>query len=715
MAFPTDDYTPHEYLDLPGHTRNLTPLGVVRSHQVGFRWHFPAYAGLYGGRRETYRAGFRLVVDGAIGLDDFNTVSSPYHSKNLIRFDLARGDANGHAEWFLVGEHALCARIEVAGASRLSLHVEYTRFLSANGEWGESGLVGRRTEDGLVLLGFEDGDAFVLWTSRPPDDLGVSLDEVQAETWAREPAPGMPAIGFLTVVGNRGDTVALHAALGFRGADGEPIDAILARGRTLLEARQRLREARRSVTVERARLIAEDDAFWANAPALEGDWPAHWRRGLVYDLETLRTMIKPPVGIYAHVWDAMQIHAPRVVLAETAIDALLLSYADPAVAQELMLGVVLDAPEANVPCSQEDGSYNLVAADGTACGTAPQWCYPWVVLDWLFALRPDRRWLTRLYPRLAEHLLWWLTSRSDADGWLGYACSWESGQDDSPRFGAQPLGGGHPIRHVRPVDLHAAFAQAAAVMARFAGELGYRHDVGTWQTMAEEFTARTDRLWNGERYADIDGHTGQFTTVDDLMLLAPVALGVASAERVAAMTARIAAISADELVWPGPTWTAIDAARHAGSMATVAALAGAVCDRAYRFRDVRRQEDGRTMPGVTCEYWPLHGRCGGEGYGWGAFTVHLLLHDLLGLSPTPDGLCVQPNLPAELRVPGRSYRLRWTYRGTTLVVAVEPVDEKSVRVRVDEQMATVAWGEACMFALLHSADSQVPISAAETV
>ena len=33
-------------------------------------------------------------------------------------------------------------------------------------------------------------------------------------------------------------------------------------------------------------------------------------------------MVKAPVGIYRHIWDAMQIQAPRVVLAEAAIDAM---------------------------------------------------------------------------------------------------------------------------------------------------------------------------------------------------------------------------------------------------------------------------------------------------------------------------------------------------------------------------------------------------------
>ena len=51
MPFSIDDYTPHGYLGTPTHTRNLTPRGVVRSFDAGFRWHFPAYPGLYGDRK----------------------------------------------------------------------------------------------------------------------------------------------------------------------------------------------------------------------------------------------------------------------------------------------------------------------------------------------------------------------------------------------------------------------------------------------------------------------------------------------------------------------------------------------------------------------------------------------------------------------------------------------------------------------------------------
>ena len=72
----------------------------------------------------------------------------------------------------------------------------------------------------------------------------------------------------------------------------------------------------------------------------------------------------------------MQVHAPRVVLAEAAIDALLLGYADLDTAKAVLLGTFLDAPAPNVPCSREDGSYNMVGANGSECGTAPEWGYP---------------------------------------------------------------------------------------------------------------------------------------------------------------------------------------------------------------------------------------------------------------------------------------------------------------------------------------------------
>ncbi|MFC7547860.1 hypothetical protein [Plantactinospora sp. GCM10030261] len=694
-AFPVDDYTPHGYLDVPGHTRRLTPRGVLRSHDVGFRWHYPALGTGYGGRRETYRAGLRIAVDGALALADFTGTRSPYHSKNLMEVVARHPAGTVTARFHLVGEDVLAARVTGRAGWRLTVRADYRRQVSADLGWGESGLVGRRTGTGLVLQGFEDGEVFVLWTAPaaaggPEPVAAVTGSAADAADWV---TGGVPADtdDRVTVLGGTGQTVELSGLVEYPAGDHD-LTVLLARGRTEREARDRLDRARADLPVAYAAHVADDDRFWTTAPRLGGDWPDHWRRGLVYDLETLRMMVKRPVGVYTRQWDAMQVQAPRVVLGEAAIDALLLGWADPATAQRMLLGTFVDALAPNVPCSREDGTLNMVSADGSACGTGPQWGYPWLVVQRLYDRRPDRDWLDALYPHLSAYLDWWAAHRTDADGWLVHACSWESGQDLSPRFGDQPLGGGHPTHHLRPVDLHAAVAHAAATMAGFAGLLGRERDVPGWRALAAEHADRVALLWTGRRYADMDARTGAGTEVDDVMLWAPLTLGLAGAEQADAVRPAVRAVDPDTLVWPMFAWTAIDAAGAVGEWDTAAATAGAIVDRAYRFWDARTHDEGRTLPGIACEYWPLSGRCGGEGYGWGAFGVHLVLGVLAGIRVTGDRLAVRPNLPADLRVPGRRYDVRLTCSGRPVPVSLRPTDD-GVHVEVDGRGTDLAWGE----------------------
>jgi mannosylglycerate hydrolase MGH1-like protein len=680
-GFPLDDYTPHGYLDIPEHTRRLTPRGVVRSHDLGFRWHFPAYAGGYGGRREVYRAGLRVGVDGAFREADFEHLVAPYHSKDLIRFEAGAISAEFH----LAGPDVLVARVRGA-AGRLTVRADYSRQIAADHGWGESGLVGRRYDDAVVLQGFEDGEAFAFWLSEPAT-VALSTDPEVADRWTRDGVPG-PVDGPVTALGAQGEWLDVAAVA--EPEHGHDLVVLLARGRTADEALARLAEAREGHPAARETLLAEDERFWSAAPRLSGDWPEHWRRGLVYDLETVRMMVKPPAGIYRHPWDAMQVQAPRVVLGEAAIDALLLCYADPSLAQRLLLGTFADAPAPNVPCSREDGSYNMVSADGRACGTGPQWGYPWRVLRRLWDANPDPDWLAAIYPHLGAYLDWWLAHRRDRDGWLAHACSWESGQDLSPRFGDQPLGGGHPTDHLRPVDLHAAVADAAATMAHFADVLG--RDVAVWETIAATYAEATAKLFTGSRYADVDGRTGEPTGVDDVMLWAPLALGLAGPEQTDAVRDAIRAVDPDDLVWPMFVWTVVDAALAAGEHGTAAAVAGAVVDRAYTFWDARQASEDRTLPGIACEYWPVSGRCGGEGYGWGAFGIHLVLGVLAGLRFDGDRLLVRPNLPADLRVPARCYEIRLAHRGRPVSVALRPRQD-GVDVDVDGRTVALAWSE----------------------
>ena len=139
-------------------------------------------------------------------------------------------------------------------------------------------------------------------------------------------------------------------------------------------------------------------------------------------------------------------------------------------------------------------------------------------------------------------------------------------------------------------------------------------------------------------------------------------------------------------------WTAVDAANAVGDYATAGRIAAAIVGRAYAFWDRRDHAEGHTLPGIACEYWPLSGRCGGEGYGWGAFTTHLVLGVLLGIRPGHDGLHVRPNLPVDLRVPGRRFGVRLVVRGARVVVTVRP-DAAGAAVEVGGRTVWVQWGE----------------------
>jgi hypothetical protein len=665
MSAPLDHYTPHGYLDNPYHTRNLNPSGVIRSSNgIGFAWHYPALPRGYG-YREIYNASLNLAltVDGKSYYQhqDFSGLYADLHSKNVFRYRWSVEGLDLRAAFWRVGEHALACRVELSAAKeqevRLTAFTRYVRHLGAAGVWGESGLVGRIDEGRVIIQGFEDGTAFALGGNLPFSQAGSS-STLNADFLA---APTLPD-DHCVVTGKKGETVTLYGAAAYdlhlTAQSPHRLDLVLAR-----DIRRDLAlKAHDTAMTERATALTdlqrEDDMFWNNAPRLEGDFPDHWRRGFVYDFETLRMMVKAPIGIYKHVWDAMQIQAPRVVLAEAAIDALLLGYADLGTARALLLGTFLDAPAPNVPCSREDGSYNMVGANGSECGTAPEWGYPIEVAAFLYDLDPDGAWLEAIYPGLKEFLEWWFVNRSDAEGYLVYDNSWESGQDLSARFGSQKEGGGSTIRNLRPVDLQAATTSACRTMKRFANILGRQEDETLWARREADFRTKVEALWHDDAYRDFDAHVG-WSDVWDVMQLAPVALGLASQEKIETLRPQVQRLAHSSYLWPMFVWTATDAARAAGELGVAAQIAHDTIERAYRYWDSRDfQEDGR-LPGVTCEYWGLDGRCGAEGYGWGAFGIHLLLRTLFGFVPRSDGsFTLTPNLPEDWLIVGKRYGIK---------------------------------------------------------
>src|SRR5207302_11431933 len=222
------------------------------------------------------------------------------------------------------------------------------------------------------------------------------------------------------------------------------------------------------------------------------------------DFETTRLLVQPPGGIFSDVWPSWMAAWPRVVLAEGTLDMLRLAYADPSTAQRAVLSLFRDAPEPNVPCVFRDGEYNMVAADGSRCGTSPAWCLPFLNLQLLYLRTLDRDWLAEVYPLAGAYVEWWLANRTDAQGWITYKCTWESGEDGNPRLDPSGSGDADISGRVRPVELQATVAHACRVLSFFASELQLEADPDRWRELERDYTDRTRQMFdaNEGRFRD---------------------------------------------------------------------------------------------------------------------------------------------------------------------------------------------------------------------
>jgi hypothetical protein len=699
---PCDDFAPFGYLDNPYHAWRLNPSGVLRSRPpAGMGWHVPNY-GSYA--RNQFRGRLHLHVgleaDGHVLLQpaDFRaagvTAHCDLHTAHRLRYTFEHpAGITVAATYFLVNEHTLGCRITLerarTGASddeshplalRLWLAQEVAHNPTTSRDW-EHGLYALPPGNsdpltgGAGLLGVcPEGDAWAhglataAATATDLEDAAARALLMPAETRATtEPwEAGAEDILPRDRDADQLQTAVLALAYDLELAPGVPLalDAALARGPGADQVIANLGAALAESSAALAASTAADERFWAAAPRLSGDWPAHFRRGFALDQETLRMVARPPAGVFARRWDGMQIQAPRSVLAETALDALALSWADPALARELLLSCFAAAPRPNVPCQREDGSYNMVADDGSICGTGPAWGWPFAVVDALWRRSGDRAWLAAIYPHAAAYLAWWLTQRVDAAGWLVHACSWESGQDVSTRFGTQATGGSD-IRSVRPVDLHAAAAQAASLLSEWARELELGDDQRTrWAAVAEDLAAKTRAMWRANWFFDYDAVASRWSRVRDPMQLAPLAAGLANAQQRQALRRTFGALprhcgTYPPLVWPPVAQTALEAALAVGLEARAGELAGGILDRVWRRLDARRVEPDGALPGITREYWPEDDErtsAGIEGYGWGALTIHFLVRYLLGLrEEAPHRLRLVPALPPLLRRHGANF------------------------------------------------------------
>ncbi|HZZ37778.1 MAG TPA: hypothetical protein VFE06_01525 [Acidobacteriaceae bacterium] len=717
-AFPRGDYTPFGYLDNPWHTWNLHPSGVLRSVPgIGVALYYPAGPGGYFDfhRNNIYTAelalGFRIGDRTLFSPGDFaaGQLSSPHHTKNVLVYAFEEDGLRVTSSFYQVNEDCIAAQIQFEEQAGRTQSVEWlaahTYVLGGSQWWGGDGVTGGfdAEHDLLWTHGFAAGTVFGITASIAGAQHFISEQEADRATWlTAEPKSGAQAAY---------GTDPLHGGvryrLGIAPHSRTQAIVIMQRAPNLGSLRRNARTSLAEAQHELDRRLGEDDVFWSSAPVLSGDWPETWKRGWVYDFETLRTMVRQPIGVYRHPWDGMQVQAPRNVLAETSIDMWALSYANPEMAKGVFVGQFLDAVEPNIPCMREDGVMNMVATDGSECGTSISWCFPFFCAASIFDRTRDLPWLRRLYPGLAALMRWTLKNRTDAQGFVVGKCSWETGMDTSRRFQIQQPTGGELVEFLPLVELQAAASQAGAILARFAPLAGDEASVSEWRNVEKTYAGKTQQLWKDDWFHDYDTRTMKLVINADRdpSQASPAFCGIATEDQKKLLTPTLHKMfesllaqagdpksSADnQLDWSSFVLPFLESAWASGDRQLASALVETICNRIYPSIDRRSvtpvdaEHPRLGWPGVSCEVWGAHGAFGGEVYGWGAVMPAHIVRNLVGLRETddPQRAILAPGFPASLAAPGKEYALeRIPWRGHSLSIRFRFLDESRIQAAI---------------------------------
>ncbi|HTQ09387.1 MAG TPA: trehalase family glycosidase [Fimbriimonadaceae bacterium] len=711
--FPQRDYVPFGYLDNPYHSSVMNRSGIVRSvPPMGFGYWCRRLPWPYGegAKRVVNYLSFlhpALVIDGEVfhQQTDFDErgvrIVSRYHTKNAMTYDWSHGGVEVRLLYHLIGENTLACRIELENGNsqtaEIVLHATHIYGYAEEKRWGADGFASRKAEGGAVAKMWAYGDVFLL---RSTEDAAymATADANEWRNWVAGTAGAPPATG---ATSRRPDPVYTVLTSSFTLASGESRSILVTLTRAVNEV-----WAVRDAELARARedealqeLLDEDRRFYETAPVPSGDWPEDWINGWIYDLETIRMNCRRPLGIFKHHWDAMQIFTPRMVLAESGIDAMCLSYGDPALAKDMILGAFSSGPMANAPCLREDGSMNCISAGGEECGTAPIWVLPFRIVRAIYDRDPDAAWIKELYPHLEAFVQWWIDHRTDETGRFFCNNSWESGQDGSKRFLLPEHEEGTESTYVQTVDVEAAMADAMATLGYLAPFAGHSERSAHWSELAAKTATRTLEMFVDGWFRDFDVRTGKPIILPDyldVMMLLPLSVGLATPEQIEAIKSKFEYFVKNPkpwLEWPSFMFCYTEAGWNAGLRDLMAEVVAATAARAYQRTNGEPIAIGEhpaalpepynfRYPGIANEFWPVDvdlTGCGSEAYGWGATLPTLIIRNIAGFRETAMGYELEPHLPGALRFPGRVYEIsNLSWRGKRFGVRIEVKDDGSL-------------------------------------
>lgn len=668
-------YTPFGILQNPDHVWPQKPSGVVRSLDalkfgwfVGFGWSITDETASY---IPSLGLGIRVGNRFFSKQEDFQKenieLTSNYHTKNIIRQKWPYHGLSFSASFSLIDGNTIACQVSVANEDRCSQTI-WIYGISELSYPGKSIVAKTGSQKREIHLQFQGEDeyrrkpTFALISEKKPSRalLLASKEEIRKAIWEESTE-------------NQGEMKTRHYAAGileFRlDLTRQSEDSfVIFLCRSYLRSRvyqigARIDQYQKAMKAKRK----EDSEFWNKSSLITGDWPENWTNGFIYDLETLRMMVSPPKGVFRNKWDIMQVSWPRQVIAETSLDMYLLSYADPSLAREVICGLFTDASGPNVPCRHADGAFNMIADDGSRCGTSPAWCLPFYHYLLIYERTGNLDWIRKMYPLWKSFIKWWVENRSDSDGYLHYKCSWESGEDNAARFGITRPGGGQLIENIRAVELQTVMAQAAKSMKYYGELIGARRDMDLWRRMEREYILRLRDLWHNEWFHDYDTTQKSFTPYTDPLHLTPIIFDLVNENEYRDFLCHPAELlgkfkvstGVNTLDWPSLTLPFLAAISKGAEKIEdlsdyLASKVFALISMIYSSEDSRELSLCKPLPGVSYERWkwPQIDSPVTEGYGWGAFSIGMILRYLIGFREVPFSngkeFRLYPNLPEEL-------------------------------------------------------------------
>lgn len=725
-TYPTHAYfTPHGILQNPYHAWPKAPSGVLRSTPamgfewvVGWGWNFipvPEYVA-------SLKIGVNIDGHSFYKTEDFVkekvNLYSKLHSKNVMSYDWQYEDLVFSFKFFLARENSLACLVDIQnnGAMKKTITLHAIERLFSSKPYSIFGL---RKPDSLILSSSALDLVLMLGSTERSVAQKFTRTESEIEGWIKNnDLSSMEKIETLFVAYGM-----MSFQLEVPARAEKKVVLVLSRGGTHASTAKNMQESLYETAAILEKKIEEDQEFWSKAPKLVGDWPKHWINGFIYDFETLRMIVYPPTGIFHHPWDIMHVNWPRNVIAETSIDMLMMSYADVELAKTVLLGLFKDALAPNVPCVHADGTFNMIAEDGSKCGTSPAWCFPFYDYLLIYSRSLDKNWLKQIYPYWSSYLKWWLENRVDEGGWVRYKCSWESGEDLAPRFGPQTYGG-QSIEHIRPSELQAVISHAARTMAFYARELGLgEKEIEYWKNVYQKYNQKLQEMWFEGWFHDYDTKSRKFTKYKDPLHLAPIFLGLTTKTQTLEMIADIKSLLLDfqmsvnvrTLDWPSLTFPFVEALWVAGKFDSSAReyLSKQIyelIDRIYATADAKFRVPNRPLPGVSYEHWgqPQITSGGVEGYGWGALSTLLIIRHIIGYREielsSETSFLLSPNFERTKIQRGQTYgvedlhfrditfRINYTIRSPTLMEAsLRYTAENPYAIKVTDQTGVTVY------------------------